>query len=328
MAKLIPSWCAKARCFAKCRAVRFFFICRSAVVWVSLALIGVLDARADFVDELPELPTTPSPRATESPADGDQPPKPGSKNKGLEQDTLLKEQEDSPKEQGVSPKEQGVSPKERSDEQREQGSSSKEQSSKKGISGTGASGSKKVEKTPPDSSDGGLFSSQIIEHNRSAPISTQGDVLQGSLAKGKLRLSGNVEILQDDTLMKSDLADIFSKPGTTAPERALAKGKVSLLKKPNARVPEIRAIADEIEYFIAERRVVLRGKPKIWRGIEQLQGEVIEVALDTGDIRIQAARSILDPNKMPSDNKKNESKKKPKKAEKGNAPPPLGETKE
>jgi lipopolysaccharide transport protein LptA len=118
----------------------------------------------------------------------------------------------------------------------------------------------------------------VVAHDSNAPISTQGDVLEGSLNKGKLILTGNVEIRQDDTLMKSDTAEVFSKAGTTTPERAVAKGRVSILKRPNPRVPEIRAVADELEYFV-----------------ELLQGEVIELALDTGDIRIRSARSILDP---------------------------------
>ncbi len=135
----------------------------------------------------------------------------------------------------------------------------------------------------------------VVAHDSNAPISTQGDVLEGSLNKGKLILTGNVEIRQDDTLMKSDTAEVFSKAGTTTPERAVAKGRVSILKRPNPRVPEIRAVADELEYFVEDRRVILKGKPKIWRGKELLQGEVIELALDTGDIRIRSARSILDP---------------------------------
>jgi len=142
---------------------------------------------------------------------------------------------------------------------------------------------------------GGLFGAETVRHDTNAPISTSGDVLEGSLNKGKMTLTGNVEIRQDDTLMKSDVAEVFSKPGTTTPERALAKGRVSILKRPSPSVPEIRAVADELEYFVDERKVILKGKPKIWRGKELLQGEIMELALDTGDIRIRSARSVVDP---------------------------------
>jgi lipopolysaccharide transport protein LptA len=145
------------------------------------------------------------------------------------------------------------------------------------------------------SGKGGILGSDTMRHNTEAPISTQGDELEGSLNTGKMTLNGNVQIRQDDTLMKSDMAEVYTRPGTSTPERAVAKGRVSILKRPGPRVPEIRATADELEYFVQNRIVVLKGKPKIWRGKELLQGEVMELALDTGDIRIRSARSVVDP---------------------------------
>jgi lipopolysaccharide transport protein LptA len=139
----------------------------------------------------------------------------------------------------------------------------------------------------------------VLTHDNSAPIQTLGDELEGSLQKGRTRLKGNVVIIQGDAEMKSDEAEIFSLPNSTTPQRAVAKGNVRLLKRPNPKVPEIRGTADEIEYFVMGRRVILKGKPKIWRADELIQGEVIELSLDTGDVKIRSARSILDPKNAP-----------------------------
>lgn len=239
---------------------------RTPFSWVvAMAVCGswATAARADFVDELPQLPITPAPLPTAT--------------VGGRTDSESSKANGRP---GVDPAkkatpEAGAVP-------------------KPGAKPGGAAAS-----TSPSPAGGGkgsgLFGSDAVKHDANAPIAWQGDDLEGSLGKGILLLKNNVEIRQDDTLMKSDTAELFSKPGTTTPDRAIAKGRVSILKRPNPRVPEIRAVADEIEYFVQERKVILKGQPKIWRGKELLQGEIMELALDTGDIRIRSARSVVDP---------------------------------
>lgn len=254
------------------------------LVTVFLALAGASRARADFVDELPDLPITPAPlpSATAAPEGGRKgnrlPPQGGASGGAPSQGNTGGAGNAGNAGGTGSTGNAGGDP----------GPASG------GTSGSTASGGTSGS-TGSGGAGGGLFGSDVVKHDTQAPISTQGDVLEGSLNKGKMTLTGNVEIRQDDTLMKSDVAEVFSKPGTTSPERALARGNVSILKRPNPRVPELRAVAEELEYFINERRVILKGRPKIWRGKELLQGEVIEVALDTGDIRIRSARSIVDP---------------------------------
>jgi lipopolysaccharide transport protein LptA len=272
-----------------------------------VAALAIFPARGDFVDELPALPLTPAPLPTTTPA-GKAPRDGVAPDQGLGNSTS---RPGAAGEQGSGAGAQGQGSPAASGKGNRGGRSGsagktspgnvggKEKSS--GVPGAGgpvsqaspAPGSAVV---PGEAaSDGGLFGSDVVQHNTQAPISTQGDVLEGSLNKGRVFLNGNVEIRQDDTLMKSDVAEIFSKPGTTSPERAVARGNVSIFKRPNPRVPEIRAVAEELEYFVNERRVILKGKPKIWRGKELVQGEVIELALDTGDIRIRSARSVVDP---------------------------------
>lgn len=134
-----------------------------------------------------------------------------------------------------------------------------------------------------------------IDHNTGAPVQYSAQSLEGSLTEGRVLLKGDVEIEQADAVMKSEVAEIFSAKGSTTPNRAVAKGRVSLFKSATAQSAELRAVANELEYFMPARKVVLKGKPKIWRGRELLQGEVIEVFLETNEIKVRGARGVMDP---------------------------------
>lgn len=138
-----------------------------------------------------------------------------------------------------------------------------------------------------------------LDHNSSAPVSYSAQSLEGSLTQGRVLLKGDVQIEQADAVMKSDVAEIFSNKGGTTPQRAVAKGRVSLNKPATATTQELRAVAQELEYFMRGRRVILKGKPKIWRGRELLQGEVIEVFLDTNEIKVRGARGVMEPATSP-----------------------------
>jgi lipopolysaccharide export system protein LptA len=134
-----------------------------------------------------------------------------------------------------------------------------------------------------------------FNHNSSAPVNYSAQSLEGSLTQGRILLKGDVQIEQADAVMKSDVAEIFSSKGSSSPQRALAKGRVSLNKAATATAAELRAVANELEYFIGNRKVILKGKPKIWRGRELLQGDVIEVFLDTNEIKVRGARGVMEP---------------------------------
>lgn len=143
--------------------------------------------------------------------------------------------------------------------------------------------------------------SPTATHNGSAPVVYSADSLEGSLALGEVRLEGDVKIEQANAIMKADKAEIYSNKATTTPQKAIARGRVSLFKGATADSEELRALAREMEYFIPQRRVLLKGDPKIWRGPELLQGKVIEVFLDTNEIKVKGARGVMSsPTSTPS----------------------------
>jgi lipopolysaccharide transport protein LptA len=131
------------------------------------------------------------------------------------------------------------------------------------------------------------------DHNEAATVVYSADTLEGSLVLGQVRLEGDVKIEQANAIMKADKAEILSDKKTSTPKKAIAKGRVSLFKSATAESEELRALAREMEYFIPTRKVILKGDPKIWRGPELLEGKVIEVFLDTNEIKVKGARGVM-----------------------------------
>lgn len=145
-------------------------------------------------------------------------------------------------------------------------------------------------------SSGGLNAADVFKHDSNAPLSYAAEEsLDLSRKTGELELIKNVVIVQSELTLKSDKANIYSKPGTTAPERLIARGHVNLDKKGATPDTDIHAVADEIEYFVNTRKAILRGKPKIWKGKELLRGEIIELDLPTEAIRVKNPSGVMDP---------------------------------
>lgn len=134
-----------------------------------------------------------------------------------------------------------------------------------------------------------------FEHDSTAPVNYSAESGSGSRKDGSMELIKNVIITQAQTTMWADKAELFSFPGTTKPRRVLAKGRVKLRKKPNAQGVEMRATADEIEYFADTQKAILRGRPVIQKGKEILRGEQIEVDLVTEAIKVKNPSGIVDP---------------------------------
>lgn len=157
----------------------------------------------------------------------------------------------------------------------------------------------------PSSTGDGTF-----DHDSTAPVNYSAESGSGSRKDGSMELIKNVVITQAQTTMWSDKAEIFSFPGTTKPRRVLAKGRVKLHKKPNAQGVEMRATADEIEYFADTQKAILRGRPVIQKGKEILRGEQIEVDMQTEAIKVKNPSGVVDPKAESTTNSKSTEGKK------------------
>jgi lipopolysaccharide transport protein LptA len=139
------------------------------------------------------------------------------------------------------------------------------------------------------------------QHNIQAPVYFEAEQAEGSKKNGVLNLIGNVVITQDDTTLTSQQAQLTGKKGNNLGsgsaqiQRAIASGNVHILKKRSPNSPEIKALADEIEFWIPQRIMILKGKAKIWKGREFLNADTIEIHLNTGDIRLKYPHGKIDP---------------------------------
>lgn len=157
-------------------------------------------------------------------------------------------------------------------------------------------------KKDTSSAGGGLFSDDVTQHDQDAPVRVEGDLVTGAREKGELHLKGHVIIRQANAELRSEEATVYSEPGTTRAERAIAKGNVRFFKKPDGDVPPLKAEADELEYFVADRRIRLQGDPRVWRGTELIEGREIFVELDTGAVTIKGARGVIQPKPVEKSN--------------------------
>ncbi|KAB8027763.1 lipopolysaccharide transport periplasmic protein LptA [Fluviispira multicolorata] len=157
----------------------------------------------------------------------------------------------------------------------------------------------------------------LANHNQNAPVYFEGNSAEGSRKTGVLNLIGNVVIIQDDLKLTANKAQIISSQGktfgsgSTTVKKAIATGNVNIYKKGTSNTPEIRAVANEIEFQVPEKIMVLTGKAKVWRNKEFVNAEIITINLNTGDISLKDPHGTIDPkstNSFSKDNKITEKK--------------------
>jgi lipopolysaccharide transport protein LptA len=149
--------------------------------------------------------------------------------------------------------------------------------------------------------DNGLLNGDFTKHKSDAPVYFKGDTGDSSRKTGILNLIGNVIIIQDDTKLTSDKAQLIGKPGSTfgsgsiSIQKAIATGNVHILKKSSPNAPEIKASANVIEFLVPNRIMILKGKAKVWKEQEFINAEYMEINLGTGDINLKEPHGTIDP---------------------------------
>ena len=249
----------------------------------SISLMMTQIAQGDFLDEIPEL---------ENKEDSTKPGPGESEKEGLSQSELPLTSSSGEKSASSSEKkEQDKSELDSENQPNSDNQQSQTENEKQAQKEDSSKNEKKSSRTK--SSKAGL------NHNSEATVQVEGDTVQGLRQEGKLILVGNVKIEQDGAVLTSDEATVFAEPNTTQTQRALAKGNVKFRKKATSENPEIRGQSEELEFLVSERTMVLKGKPKLWRGEELIQGRVIEVDLDSGRVKIKGARGVVKPSPAP-----------------------------
>lgn len=157
--------------------------------------------------------------------------------------------------------------------------------------------------------DNGFLNGDSTKHDSNAPVFFKAKTADGSRKTGVLNLVGNVVIIQDDTKLTSDKAQLIGKPGntfgsgSTAIQKAIATGDVHILKKSSPTAPEIKASANVIEFLVPNKIMILKGKAKVWKEQEFINAEYMEINLNTGDINLKEPNGTIDPRSKTNVNK-------------------------
>lgn len=165
--------------------------------------------------------------------------------------------------------------------------------------------------TVPAKQDNGLLNDDLTKHNSNDPVYFKGASGDASRKTGILNLVGNVIIIQDDTKLTSDKAQLIGKPGSTfgsgstSIQKAIATGNVHILKKSTPSAPEIKASANVIEFLVPTKIMILKGKAKVWKEQEFINAEYMEINLNTGDINLKEPHGTIDPRSTATVNKGN-----------------------
>lgn len=147
------------------------------------------------------------------------------------------------------------------------------------------SGLPSVASAPGDSAD-----AEAKGLDADAPIEIRSDELEVIQEGGARRIhfQGSVRAAQEGVTLAADRLEAFYPDGARQPERLDASGSV--------RVEEValdrRMRCDTATYFRSEQRVVCRGHAEMEQEGDRVSGDVIEIELDTGRVRVRGGARV------------------------------------
>lgn len=121
---------------------------------------------------------------------------------------------------------------------------------------------------------------------RQGPIqirSEELEVMQGEGGGRHIRFHGQVRATQEGVRLRSERLEAFYPVGDSQPDRLEASGGVVVEDVGLDRLMR----CDQATYFRAEDRVVCRGHAEMRQGADRLRGERIEIALDSGAVKVR-----------------------------------------
>ncbi len=116
-----------------------------------------------------------------------------------------------------------------------------------------------------------------------SPIRIEADRMESNQQQNQVLFHGNVEARQDDMAIQADSMTVTyggdastAGPAGQKVDRIVAQGNVKIVRS------DWVATSNEMEFFAADRRVVLSGEAKAWQGKNMVTGNRIELYLDEG----------------------------------------------
>jgi lipopolysaccharide transport protein LptA len=133
---------------------------------------------------------------------------------------------------------------------------------------------------------------------RKEPIHIKSDG-QASYAKngGLIHITQNVVISQSDLRFQADEAKVWVKEGDAEEniEKVECVGNVKVSKYSEDPAEKVTARGQKALFYNDQRKVVLQGDARLWRGGHLIKGAQITYNLDDGMITVDRAEGVVQP---------------------------------
>lgn len=128
-----------------------------------------------------------------------------------------------------------------------------------------------------------------------APIQFESKSLQAVKDQSRVVLQEDVLITQGDFRLQADEATIYFDKKTRDATKVIASGRVKAFKSDVELKQRVKAECNEAVFYNQERKMVLRGNAKLWRGEDLVRGKQITYELDTGWIKADRVEGVVQP---------------------------------
>ena len=114
------------------------------------------------------------------------------------------------------------------------------------------------------------------------PISWQSTGLRGLKESGTIELIDEVLVSQGSLNVTADYAKVFFDNAEREVDKVVAEGDVKMSKVDEGSGERIKAFGDRVYFLNSERKVILEGNARLWRGADLIQGKKIIYEMETG----------------------------------------------
>ncbi len=128
-----------------------------------------------------------------------------------------------------------------------------------------------------------------------APVQFESKALQAMKDQNRVMLKEDVIVTQGDFRLEADEATIYFDPVTREANKVIAVGRVKAFKSDPELKQRVKAECNEAVFHNQERKMILRGNAKLWRGEDLVRGKQITYELDTGWIKADRVEGVVQP---------------------------------
>ncbi len=153
----------------------------------------------------------------------------------------------------------------------------------------------KAEDRTDDKAGGKVRGEKRHKPVKRTPIQFESKSLQAVKDQSRVVLQEDVLITQGDFRLQADEATIYFDKKTREAMKVIASGRVKAFKSDVELKQRVKAECNEAVFYNQERKMVLRGNAKLWRGEDLVRGKQITYELDTGWIKADRVEGVVQP---------------------------------